>query len=101
MTKKQFEKTKYPSSDEKKDDKNKHDENRNNTNHPKSKLSTEGVSQLRYDRFSATSFSNFERDLEIVAGKEFKDLFSLVLQGKISNFSFLNQDPTTLLMRTP
>jgi len=43
----------------------------------KDKLRTEGVSLLRYDRYSATSFVNFETDLRLVAGVEFGDLFGL------------------------
>jgi len=48
----------------------------------KDRLRTEGVSQLKYDRYSATSFVNFETDLRLVAGVEFGDLFGYVVEGK-------------------
>ena len=48
----------------------------------KDKRRTEGVSLLRYDRYSATSFVNFETDLRLVAGVEFGDLFGYVVEGK-------------------
>ena len=50
---------------------------------PKNKLRTEGVHELKYDRYSATSFANFERDLRLVAGQEFGDLFGYVLEGRM------------------
>jgi len=37
----------------------------------KDKLITDGVSLLKYHRYSATSFVNFETDLRLVAGVEF------------------------------
>ena len=46
----------------------------------KDKLRTEGVTQLRYDRYSATSFVNFETDLRLVAGVEYGDLFGYVVE---------------------
>jgi len=48
----------------------------------KDKLRTEGVSQLKYDRYSATSFVNFETDLRLMAGVEYGDLFGFVVDGK-------------------
>ena len=48
---------------------------------PKNKLKTEGVTELEYNRYSATSFCNFERDLKMVAGKEYGELFGYVLRG--------------------
>jgi len=47
----------------------------------RNKLRTEGVTELKYDRFSATSFANFEKDLRLVAGQEFGDLFGYVIEG--------------------
>jgi len=48
----------------------------------KDRLRTEGVTQLKYDRYSATSFVNFETDLRLVAGVEYGDLFGFVVEGK-------------------
>ena len=64
--------------EEKKDDKDK----RKEPYVPKSKLRTDGVTELLYDRFSATSFTNFERDLKMVAGQEYGELFGYVIQGE-------------------
>ena len=47
----------------------------------KNKLRTEA---LKYDRYSATSFANFEKDLRLVAGQEFGDLFGYVIEGSMS-----------------
>ena len=49
----------------------------------KNKLRTEGVTELKYDRYSVTSFANFEKDLRLVAGQEFSDLFGYVIEGSM------------------
>ena len=69
---------------EKSEDKKSEKASENKRNHVKpSKLRTEGVTELRYDRFSATSFANFERDLRLVAGTEYGDLFGCVVKGQL------------------
>ena len=61
--------------------KNEKDEKKLHPYAPKNKLRTEGVRELKYDRYSATSFANFEKDLRLVAGQEFGDLFGYVIEG--------------------
>jgi len=43
------------------------------------KVNTEGVTELKYDKYSAQSFVNFERDLRMVAGTEYGMLFGLIV----------------------
>jgi len=64
---------------------------------PKNKLRTEGVSELKYDRYSATSFSNFERDMRLAAGQEFGDLFGQVVQGAYTPDN--SPEPTTVELK--
>ncbi len=68
---------------DKKEESKKSDESKKSSHPvaPRSKLRTEGVTELVYDRYSATSFTNFERDLKMVAGQEYGELFGYVLQG--------------------
>lgn len=40
------------------------------------------MTELKYDRFSATSFANFERDLRLVAGQEYDYLFGHIIEGR-------------------